>query len=191
MTLLLLSSNPALARECNKKPGAGILPYSVTSEGKIKILLAYDTRGYWSNLAGGRKYILSGNHPKPRCETSQETAVREGWEESRHLLPKQFLASHVNSAATLPAQPKKGDFITYVFKMENIALEPFYDNYVVEGSSSDETNALFWADLSELRKFANDKKHKIITPNNKPLRPVFWKSFKKSLTDPEVNVFKK
>ena len=180
-----------LARECKEKPGAAVLPYTVTGRGEVKILLAYDKRGYWSSLGGGRKYILSAKHPKPRCETPQETAVREGWEESRYLLSKQFLASNIESAATLPLQPQEKDFVTYVFKVKELSLVPFYDSYVIEGSSSAETGSLFWADLSDLVEFAKDERNKFVTPNNKPLRPVFWQALRKSLIGPEVSVFNK
>ncbi len=191
VTLLLCTTSSVSARECWEKPGAAVLPFTVTGKGEVKILLAYDTRGFWSSLGGGRKYIISANNPTPRCETSQETAVREGWEESRYLLSQQLLAAKIASAATLPLQAKETDFVTYVFKVKELSLAPFYESYVIEGSSSAETASLFWADLSELVEFAKNERSKLATPNNKPLRPLFWQSLKKYLVGPEVSVFKK
>ena len=187
----ILTATSIDARECNKLPGSGVLPYALNEKGEVKILLAHDNNGYWSSLGGSRKYVHSVNNPKPRCETAQETAVREGWEESRHILTKEMLKSSIPTAKTLPSNPKQSDFITYLVKVELFDLSPYKDVYVVEGSSSAETNLLFWADLRELRKFASGENGSFSTPNNKPLRSVFWKPFKSFLNSQNINVFRK
>lgn len=184
--MILLVLNPALAKDC-RAPGAGILPYSVGDDGKIRLLLAYDKRGFWSNLGGKRSYVSSINEPKPRCETAQETAVREGWEESRYLLSKSFLTQAVSSAQTIPVAPTDNDFVTFVFKVNEISLERYYDYFVIDGSASDETVELAWLDLDSFIQLANGQIKTIQTPNGGKLRSVFWKQFKLFLLSEKVD----
>ena len=169
------------------RPSAAVLPYSVIDGHKVKVLLAYDNRGFWSSLAGGTEFVSSVNNPKRRCETPQETAVREAWEESRHLLPETLLVSGVSLGNTIPVEPTEKEFVTYAFQIDDISLTPFYENIIVEGSASDETSELSWFFLDDLIMFANGETEIFQTPNNRPLRPIFLKQFKAFIRDSDVN----
>ncbi len=140
--LLLLPAFDAVSKECENRPGAAILPYAIDSNGDIQVLLARDTRGFWSSFGGGAKYVLSVDEPIARCEKSEETAVRETWEESRFLLSRSFLIEALKTATTIPANPLDSDFVTFVIMIEEIELSPYYSTPVVLDSASAETDGV-------------------------------------------------
>lgn len=191
IVLFLISACVASSQECKERPGAAVLPYTVDSAGNIKLLLAHDTRGFWSDFGGGAKYVLSQTEPTPRCEKPEETAVREAWEESRFLLSRSLLISALKFARTIPESPRDSDFVTFVIRMEDIDLSPYYSNYVVAGSASAETDQIAWFELTVFSNFVAGKTPQIKTPNGKPLRKVFLETLRPVLINNPETIFKR
>jgi len=172
MFILLLSIfRTALGQPCDEPAyrGAGILVYGVDAQNEIHLLLAYQHGRGWSSFGGKQEEVVTLVPPQTRCETSQETAVRETVEESRYLLPREMLASKLSSAPFFPPVPGRKDFVTYVVRVEILDTEPYYTTPVVNHSAFTETEAIAWLPLKEVIEHGRFP----ATPNDQPL----WQRF--------------
>ncbi len=122
---------------------AGLLVYS-KHEGKRWILLGHDRRGFWEIL-GGHTELRQSLAKGIRKETPLETAAREGFEESRMLLPYQ---ETLRKARLLGAH--KGLTI-YTLEVDYIPRERFREAPIpVDWKSYDEMDDYAWVELSAM-----------------------------------------
>ncbi len=181
--LIWLQPIAGFAQECGKPhhKGAGVLPYSINQNGQIQLLLGYEQGRGWSSFGGGPKQVESLIEPVPRCETRQETALREGVEELRFLISRGELREKIKNARSFPETARLDEFITFVVLIEAIDLTPYYSTPVLSGSGYTETSAVGWIPLHDLAASARQESDMISTPNGEPLWPVFWNGLKREL----------
>lgn len=161
--------------------GAGVLPYALDRYGEIQLLLGYQQGRGWTNFGGGPKQVETVIQPVPRCETRQETALREGVEELRFLISRSELKEKLNGARYFPETERPEDFTTFVIPIDAIDLTPYYSTPVLARSDYTETTAVGWVSLRELIALARRETNHISTPNGEPLWPVFWHGLKPQL----------
>ena len=183
---LVLLAPPAPAQKCQgiHHKGAGILPHARTAKGAIVLLLGLQENRGWTCFGGGPQMVESLARPEPRCETPEETALREAHEEMRRLIPRTQLKSGLARAPFFPWAPAPGDFITFVVKIPPVDLSPFYTAMVPSRSPYAETQALAWIPLEELLRKAANPDYRVKTPDGRPLWEVFWEGIRPSLEDP-------
>ncbi len=182
MTVLLMAlAVSGQAQGCKAHRGAGVLLYSVDGAGQRYVLLGYESLRGWSTFGGGPKYLETLNPRSRWCETRKETALREGLEEMRLLMPRATLARLLKDAHSFPAQAKATDFVTYIVKAEKFDTAPYFSTPVLSKSGFTETTDIAWIRLDQLVDRANGKTSTTITPNGKDLWETFWAGLAKEL----------
>lgn len=164
----------AQAQDCDTHTGAGILIYSVDASGQRFLLLGYESRRGWSSFGGRPKLMETLNPKRIWCETRKETALREGHEEMRMLVPKARLKQELQTATFFPKTPSDDDFVTFILKTEKFDTAAYYSTPVPYRSGYTETQGIAWIPLAQLIDRLTEKTSDIDTPNEKDLWPVFW-----------------
>ncbi len=182
MTVVLMAlAVPTQAKECKAHRGAGVLPYSVDGSGRRYVLLGYESRRGWSAFGGGPKYLETINPKRKWCETRKETALREGIEEMRLLIPRTTLAKLLRNAYSYPARASARDFVTFIVKVDKCDTSPYFSTPVLFKSGFTETSNIAWIRLDQLVDRAKGKISKTNTPNGKDLWGKFWAGLAKEL----------
>lgn len=182
MTIVLLAfAVSTQAQECKAHRGAGVLLYSVDGSGQRYVLLGYESHRGWSIFGGGPKFLETLIPESRWCETRKETALREGIEEMRLLMPRARLALLLQDAHYFPAQAKAKDFITYIVKVDKFDTTPYFSTPVLSKSGFTETTDIAWIRLDQLVDRANGKISMTNTPNGKDLWDKFWSGLAKEL----------
>ena len=90
------------------------------------------------------------------------------------MLSRELLLDRVKNSPYFPRKPKSNEFVTFVIRIDELDLGPYYTRTVLHNSGYTETNAIGWVKLQELVDKASDDKVTVRTPNHGPLWPVFW-----------------
>lgn len=190
LVLLTLLCTIASARECHEFRGAGILSYAIDTNGTTQVLLSYQKGRGWTSFGGGPKMVRNLQENKERCETRQETAIRETVEESRYLLTRTELQQAIAISPSYPQNLTPQQFQTFVVKIHPRAISHFYTNSVLVGKKFgfEETSELAWFPLKNI--IEHIKKGTILkTPNNIGLWDVFEKGLKQELKQRNIDQF--
>lgn len=180
-TALMALSVSSQAEECLDHIGAGVMMYSFDDSGQQYLLLGYQPGRGWSSFGGGPKNLETITPKLKWCEKRKETAIREGVEEMRLLVPRTTLAELLQNAYSFPAQPTNKDFVTYIVKSEKFDVEPYFSTPVLSESDFTETTNIAWIRLDQLVDCKNRKILTPITPNNEDLWEIFSKGLAKEL----------
>ncbi len=184
MTMVLLAlAVSSQAEECSGHRGAGVLLHSVDSLGQRYVLLGYESNRGWSAFGGGPKYLETMYPKRKWCETRKETALREGVEEMRLLIPRATLAKLLLDADSFPAQTTDRDFVTFIVKVDKFDTTPYFSTPVLSKSGYTETTDIAWIRLDQLVDRANGKISTTNTPNGEDLWDKFWPGLAKELKD--------
>ncbi len=185
LLLLLVAAAPAQgAQECPSPHhrGAGILPYAVTENKEVLLLLGFQRGRGWTCFGGG-PMMRASSHGNLRCESRKETALREALEEMRLIIPESRLKDGLAKAPSFPLNPIPDEFLTFVLQVPLQNLSAFYTNAVPDDPAYYETQAVAWIPLSLLLKKASDPDLGITGPNGKGLWYIFWKGILPELKD--------
>lgn len=182
--LLLAAARLPAAAEDHPFTGAGILPYAA-HEGRILVLLGYDPGRGWTSFGGLPERVRSLARPGPRWETPLETALREGFEELRQVVPREELRRGIDPDRCFPRVGEKGAFRHYPVEITFHPLEQFLEHFVPAGSAYDEKQGYIWVPLEELRRLALAGAAASTSPaGGDGLWPVFLADLRPALADP-------
>ncbi len=181
IVMLMVLAVSTQAEECKAHRGAGVLVYSVDGSGQRYVLLGYESHRGWTSFGGGPKYLETLNPNRKWCETRKETALREGLEEMRLLIPRATLAKLLQNAYSFPAQAKDSDFVTFIVKVDKLDTAPYFATPVLSNSEFTETTDIAWISLDQLVDGANGNATTTNTPNGEDLWGVFWSGLSKEL----------
>ena len=147
--LLWISADLHAAKE--PFDGAGMLPYCV-HDGQTLILLGYDKdKKAWTDFGGGPEQVTTAVNDRKRWETTRETAIREGSEESRHVISRRQITGGIQPGRSFD-HPKR-QYRCYTVRIDFIPIREFENTPVPVGSRWDpvrEKTKFRWITLNEL-----------------------------------------
>jgi 8-oxo-dGTP pyrophosphatase MutT (NUDIX family) len=142
-TLLLVLVSQSPTTQARQPEGAGLLVHCV-KDGKRWILLGHDRRGFWEIL-GGHSELRKSLDKGQRRETPLETAAREGFEESRMLLPYHEILTKARRLG------RSQGFTIFTLESAHIPRPRFRETFIPVGwKAYDEMDDYAWVEVTKL-----------------------------------------
>ena len=173
---LLLGALALQAMECEKPHvvGAGVLPYAVR-DGDVVVLLGYDPGRGWTDFGGGPRKITNISSGEIRCESHEETALREGFEELRLVIGCCALQEALRPGRYFPRSADPLAYRTYTIQVPFQEESAFAARWVPLESAFDEKKAFLWVPLTGLVALARGGSDRLPgAPIDAPLWSAFW-----------------